>query len=429
MRTKLAGLGVIAASFAASLFMYAQNPLPGGGGGGGGAALAAHIADTANPHSVTKSQVGLGNVSNYADASQMEAEAGVATNKFMTPERVAQAIAALASGSSAVSSVQGQTGAVTLFDANPQTTTYTATTTDFNHCKVISTASASSTVTLVASGSQPADGKCVFVLNYGSGTITIARNGQNINGGTASLTLPAGSATAPTGAFIKSDGTNYLAFLFGGSGGNAMTRVGGYLYDGTNYYITGPQLALATRTTCGAFTWRNQGSSTCTDESDGSVTLTPAISASASLRILEVTPASTFTATAHITCDLPFADFFGSGMVLIESGTGKVTNFGITSTATASSAWVLVKNIWSSVTAFVSQVAYTPGNTNEWLRIQLDSTNLTFSKSIDGVKFSPVAVTTKGTGFTTAPDRVGWMVNNQHASLGATCTLRSWLVQ
>ncbi len=41
--------------------------------------------------------------------------------------------------------------------------------------------------------------------------VTVARSGQNINGGTASLTLAAGSAAAPTSATIISDGANYEA--------------------------------------------------------------------------------------------------------------------------------------------------------------------------------------------------------------------------
>ena len=55
--------------------------------------LAAHIADKLNPHATTKAQVGLGNVDNYATATQLEAETGTANNLFMTPLRVAQAIA------------------------------------------------------------------------------------------------------------------------------------------------------------------------------------------------------------------------------------------------------------------------------------------------------------------------------------------------
>lgn len=51
--------------------------------------LAAHIADKNNPHAVTKAQTGLGLVENYAIATTSEAQAGVVTNKYMTPALVA----------------------------------------------------------------------------------------------------------------------------------------------------------------------------------------------------------------------------------------------------------------------------------------------------------------------------------------------------
>lgn len=57
--------------------------------------LDAHKADLNNPHGVTKTQVGLGLVQNYAMATQAEAEAGTVTNKYMTPLQTKQAIAAL----------------------------------------------------------------------------------------------------------------------------------------------------------------------------------------------------------------------------------------------------------------------------------------------------------------------------------------------
>jgi len=69
-----------------------------------------HINSTSNPHDVTKSQVGLGNVANYSIATQAEAEAGTSNSKYMTPQRTSQAINAL----QAVKSVAGKTGIVTL---------------------------------------------------------------------------------------------------------------------------------------------------------------------------------------------------------------------------------------------------------------------------------------------------------------------------
>lgn len=58
--------------------------------------LDAHKNDLNNPHGTTKTQIGLGLVQNYGMATQAEAEAGLATNKYMTPLQTKQAIAALA---------------------------------------------------------------------------------------------------------------------------------------------------------------------------------------------------------------------------------------------------------------------------------------------------------------------------------------------
>lgn len=55
-----------------------------------------HIENKNNPHAVTKAQTGLGLVENYPIASRAEAVAGVATNRYMTPFRTAEAIEVLA---------------------------------------------------------------------------------------------------------------------------------------------------------------------------------------------------------------------------------------------------------------------------------------------------------------------------------------------
>lgn len=55
-------------------------------------ALANHIQSANNPHSVTKTQIGLGNVENYGIATANEAKAGSINNKYMTPQRVKEAV-------------------------------------------------------------------------------------------------------------------------------------------------------------------------------------------------------------------------------------------------------------------------------------------------------------------------------------------------
>lgn len=81
-------------------------------------AAANHAENKSNPHAVTKAQVGLGSVANYATATQAQAEAGTAANAFMTPQRTAQAITALSPATAPVQSVAGKTGVVALTAAD-----------------------------------------------------------------------------------------------------------------------------------------------------------------------------------------------------------------------------------------------------------------------------------------------------------------------
>lgn len=66
----------------------------GGGGGAGGndPRLDGHLLDTDNPHDVTKAQVGLGNVDNFATADSIVAAAGNSDIHFMTPAGVKAAV-------------------------------------------------------------------------------------------------------------------------------------------------------------------------------------------------------------------------------------------------------------------------------------------------------------------------------------------------
>ena len=63
-----------------------------------GSMLEGHTSRVDNPHNTTKAQVGLGNVANFAVASTAEAQTGTATDKYMTPYLVKVAIDTLASG-------------------------------------------------------------------------------------------------------------------------------------------------------------------------------------------------------------------------------------------------------------------------------------------------------------------------------------------
>lgn len=66
-----------------------------------------HVLDHNNPHNVTKTQVGLGNVQNYRVATQAEAIQGTSTTTYMTPSLTAAAIGNSASGGAGAGSSAG----------------------------------------------------------------------------------------------------------------------------------------------------------------------------------------------------------------------------------------------------------------------------------------------------------------------------------
>jgi hypothetical protein len=116
-------------------------------------------------------------------------------------------------GSNGANGTNGATGppGPVSFAANPQTSTYQAQPSDFASCKSIPVSSGTFTITLVASSSQPASGQCVLIMNYGSGVVTVAGSGQNVNGAASNLTIAAGSASTPNSLLVISDGANYTA--------------------------------------------------------------------------------------------------------------------------------------------------------------------------------------------------------------------------
>lgn len=78
------------------------------------------------------------------------------------------------------------------------------------------------TITLPAVGSVPTNGRHIDIVNYGGGVITVSPNGQTLNGSASNITISAGSASAPNGVRVWSDGTNYEAAMWPGSTGGTI---------------------------------------------------------------------------------------------------------------------------------------------------------------------------------------------------------------
>jgi len=190
---------------------------------------------------------------------------------------------------------------------NPQTSTYQVLATDFSDHKTIAVASGTFTITLVASGTQPATGQFIRIVNYGTGVVTVARSGQNINGGTASIVIPASSATAPTTVVVISDGTNYFASLDSVGTGmtNPMTTAGDWIYGGAS----GTPTRLAAGT---GFLYGNGASAPTIAKLARGIVFEIGDPAGSALTVASTT-------TAYVT--IPFACTISAYNLLVDAGT------------------------------------------------------------------------------------------------------------
>lgn len=303
---------------------------------------------------------------------------------------------------------------------NAQTGTYQVLTTDFNSpCGIIPVASGTFTVTLVASGSQPPAGQCVTVINYGSGMVTIARSGQNINGGTSSLTLAAGSATSPTSATVVSDGTNYEASTAGTAVGLSIS--GWYITDGSNYY-SGPHMAPMTLPVAGSFAWVNQGAATETANGNALTLFAPQTSGD-QLRVRTQSIGANTTLTAQFSCTDRLTDNNSCFIGLRESSTGKIETFGVEMGTTA--ALKTSVNRWSSATTFVSTAVTEGGSAIDptWVSYRIVYTSgspgtVSFQKSFDDSSWIVVFSEAANVAFTTAPNQFLYGANANNATSG-----------
>lgn len=138
-----------------------------------------HRGQTNNPHSVTKSQVGLGNVSNdlqvkNADkASQADAEAGTNDTKWMTPLKTKQAVDQFGGGG----------GGITLHAEITSATTLTA-----SHSNKYIPVNSASPINITIDGSVHSETDQIVLEQTGNGVITVvAGTGMTLNGGLNSM--------------------------------------------------------------------------------------------------------------------------------------------------------------------------------------------------------------------------------------------------
>ena len=313
---------------------------------------------TAGNTTAVKTALSLENVNNTADASK-----AVATAAALAANGANCTVAG--TFPNGVDAAGASENCVTLSAVNAQTSTYQALTADFDSYKTITVASGTFTITLVASGTQPANGKYLRIINYGSGVVTIARSGQNLNGGTTSLLLNAGSALDPSSAFVFSDGTNYFAWVVqsvASYAATAKTLTNTTLdVEGTgNVVTTAPKIwmpAVACAGTTGSLLW------------DTLATLAPTATCSAGttettlMRAVADFPDSDGDYSLQQTVSLP-GDWTGAIDAVVKYRTTATSGNTVWQLTTACRADAEVDDVaWNTATAFTADAA--KGTTNQ----------------------------------------------------------------
>jgi len=195
-----------------------------------------------------------------------------------------------------------------------------------------------------------------------------------------------------------------------------------YIYrdNGVSWDAYGPARKVTPIVTSN-FAWVNQGGATVTSNGDALTLVDPAV-ASDHHRLYVQSITGSFTVTM-LCAPYIFADNNQFGLVLYESGSGKLLTHGYNHFTSAT--W-LQSNYWSNTSTYVATVfqqqlvnfAVPP----TWLRIRVSSGTIFVDASTDGYQWRQLGSVAVTTAFTTAPDHCGIFANSSgtNADAGGT---------
>lgn len=163
-------------------------------------------------------------------------------------------------------------------------------------------------------------------------------------------------------------------------------------------------------------TWVNQDGASITDQTDRTVlnSGTPNTGVSLQCRVRSL-PGAPWTVELGCHRLWPLKNFFDGGLILRESGTGKIESAGF------GPGGELQQVKWSSATA-ASAVRFTQNSGYSetpilYFRASFATPNITFYASHDGITWFQYGATFAQTNFfTTAPDQWGFFINNNNSA-------------
>lgn len=278
------------------------------------------------------------------------------------------------------------------------------------------------------------DSEIMLVTARTGTSLTVTRASESTtgathsNGTTVSIVHTAGAIDAirtdqiTRGAFASRPAASKAGNLY-------LANDGPYLSedDGSTWMAFGPNRKL-TPVVPGDFSWLNQLSGTETIVGGVAVLQAEASRASPStLARVKTAPATPYTVTMAFAPQMKPTNSGGvvnafCGMVFREVATGKLLNCGIfqndTPDRVVSFAQTGPTGAFTTVTNLIISVARPV-----WFQLSNDGTNLIWRYSADGSTWAQIATEAKNVRFTTAPDQVGYCLNQDATGM----VVYSWL--
>jgi hypothetical protein len=198
----------------------------------------------------------------------------------------------------------------------------------------------------------------------------------------------------------------------------------GFLYSpsgvgGADSY--GPIFKLTPFSATG-FAWVNQGGATET-VTNGVARLVGPRTGSQNLRErVKTQPSTPYTLTVYAFTQMDNSTNHDAGIHFRESGTGKIAAIRVSNqrfkVTTGTDAW--------AADQATSEVWAATGIAPIWLRLTHDGTDLTWQYSFDGIHYTILATRAKTADFTTAPNQIGYVVNEQGNTSIIAMVVYSW---
>jgi hypothetical protein len=287
-----------------------------------------------------------------------------------------------------------------------------------------------SSISVSSASGFPTDG--VFTVRLDNAAKTILRVSA-VSGTTFTVTAEEfdGNASSGDAVILVASKATAERWLQAPETGEVRSPSG---VDGGDFY--GPFMAKLVALSQSSWSWVNQGSFSYS-ESAGFVYITGSAAAGTNIRgRFKTLPSLPFTVEVGVIHNFfqaaGVANLMILGPALRESGTSKISVFVLSNFtfSTGGAQPTIAAGDYTNATTFSAIVGSERSLPSmpqiAWLRIAVDSSNITYSFSFDGVNYFQVAQVSRTSFLAGGPDQLGWIATDQGGGNDYAGTIVHW---